>query len=112
MSKPGPKGPSKFNDERVGRICEALRNGSTRRAAALSVGVSEDTLARWLENFADFAESIARAEAECEAAMAGVIASAATEGDWRAAECWLKRRRKADWSEKQELEHSGNVSLG
>ncbi|BCM89062.1 hypothetical protein IAD21_00905 [Abditibacteriota bacterium] len=101
--------PTKFNDARMNAIVTSLRNGSTRRAAAAAAGVSESRFYDWMnrgeteEEFREFRESVMRAEAECENAMAKVIITAAKQGDWRASESWLKRRRKEDWSERSEV---------
>jgi hypothetical protein len=91
--------PSKLTDARVATICEALRKGSTRKAAYESVGISKETFSDWMGKYSAFSDAVTRAEAECENRMAQVIVDAAAD-DWRAAECWLKRRRREDWSEK------------
>lgn len=141
--------PSKFSEARATAIAESLRAGCTRRAACLSNGVSEDSLSRWIARFADFAERVARAEAEAEARHTATLQRAAdgwdactvtrtvktvfktrktttidpetkqevvveepvaleevtetrTEArqfDWRAAESWLRRRRRDEWGD-------------
>lgn len=102
--------PSKYNDSRMSTIVTALRNGSTRTAAAEAAGVHRDTFYEWLGKNPDFSDAVTRAEAACEGEMAKALKTAAKD-DWRAAEAWLKRRRKAEWSEKIEQEHSGNLNV-
>lgn len=102
--------PKKWSDERMATIVNALRNGSTRKAAYEGAGVGHSTFASWIETIPVFSEGVTRAEAECEREMSRCIKTAAKD-DWRAAEAWLKRRRKSEWSEKIEQEHSGAVTL-
>jgi hypothetical protein len=94
-----------FNPERAAQIVERLKAGCTRRAAAESVGVTYECLRLWLEasdrgreEFVGFLASVTRAEAEAEARMTACVVKAALD-DWRAAESWLKRRRREDWGD-------------
>jgi hypothetical protein len=91
---------TKQSDARVGRILESLRRGTTRKAAALSSGISEDTFLRWLKAGTDFAEKVAIAEAEAEAHYTGVIYQAALE-DAKWAVWWLENRRPDVYSPKE-----------
>ncbi len=90
--------PTRCTPERVARICEALRAGTTHRTAAACGGVSRDTFYHWLKTRPDFAAQVATAEAACAVAMVRVIYEAAQRGEWRAALWWLERRRPADWA--------------
>ena len=127
--------PTKFSKERAQRIVDALKTGNTRRASAAYGGISEDTLARWIESNAGFAEQVELAEAECEVAMAAIIRKAALgqtvkktkttktaeatitvveevfEYDWRAAETWLKRRKRADWGDSIDVRRLDDETL-
>lgn len=48
--KPGARGPkSSITTELIEQLCEVLRRGHTRRAAARKCGVLEDTLASWMK---------------------------------------------------------------
>ncbi len=85
-----------------GALFLALREGCTRRAACAAAGISHDTLYAWINEFPDFSDAVTRAEYQAEVGFTRVIQKAATEGDWKAAESWLKRRRKDDWSERTE----------
>lgn len=53
-----------YSAERVDAILATLRDGSPRVAACTSAGISEDTFARWLKRYADFADGVKKAEAE------------------------------------------------
>jgi hypothetical protein len=96
--------PTKFSDRRMGIVCSALRDGCTRSAAAGAAGVHYDTFLEWTKEFSEFSEAVMRAEAEAEKTCTVAILKAAkgtkTEpGDWRAAESWLKRRRRKEWGD-------------
>jgi hypothetical protein len=69
--------PTLYSEAIAGKICERLRAGCTRRAACVSAGISEDTFARWLSRYADFADSIDTSEAECEVRNTAIIEQAA-----------------------------------
>jgi hypothetical protein len=58
-------------------LLNCLRAGNTRRDACICAGVSEDTLARWRRNSADFAYAVAQAEAECKAGFVAALTNAA-----------------------------------
>lgn len=93
--------PTKYSAARVKAICAALSEGATRTAAAQSNGINRDTLREWMQDYPAFSGAVMRAEAEAEQAMSRALHAAATgkEPDWRAAESWLKRRRREEWGD-------------
>lgn len=108
-----PRGhPTKYSDALAAVICQKLSVGSTRTAAAESSGIHRDTFANWMASRSAFFHAVTRAEAEAEEKFIRTIALAAkgtadVPGDWRAAESWLKRRRRDDWGDSVRAEHSG-----
>jgi hypothetical protein len=84
-------------------VLEAIRAGSTRKAAALHAGVDQHTLDRWIAGFVHFAEAIARAEADAQLRMEAIVMQAAPT-DWHAASWWLERRRPDDYSQHQKVD--------
>ena len=113
----GDKGRNtKLTPEVIRKMCEALEGGNTRRVAALLAGIGESTFYLWMDKakpthkdhapmFVDFMEQITHAEAVAEAEHVKNLQIQGI-GDWRASESWLKRRRKDDWSEKQQIEQT------
>jgi hypothetical protein len=95
--------PPKYNPERVDLVLEAIHAGATRRAAAGHAGVSEDTLERWQQRYADFADSLTRAEDDVEIRCTATILHAAMH-DWRASAWWLERRRPVYYARRLEPE--------
>lgn len=81
-------------------IVNALHLGNTRTAAFGHVGVAKTTFYRWMEEDGTFRDAVTRAENSAEVAYVGVLARTAWNGvDWRAAESWLKRRRREEWGD-------------
>jgi DNA-binding XRE family transcriptional regulator len=97
--------PTKRTPEVEKKLRDLLRCGATRADAARAAGITYETLRQWEKDDAEFAEDIAQSESECAARMAARIYQEATrsDGDWRAAVEWLKRRRRDEWSERQEI---------
>lgn len=84
------------------RIIEALRLGSTRKAAYESAGVSEVTFYDWLKHENGFKSEVLKAEAHCENRCTTAVQSFVGK-DWKAAAWWLERRRKEDYAQRAEL---------
>lgn len=84
--------------ETLEKILGALREGCTRRAACAVAGIDQGTLIDWAKSDADVSNAILCAEDACEAKMTSSLTKAA-ETDWRAAESWLKRRRREDYGD-------------
>lgn len=131
-TRPGP--PTKRTPEVERLIIEGLRAGLSERAAAGRVKVDEAQVRRWRLRFARFAADCDAAEAEAEARFTATIAQAAAphdvvktittqtadgetvrqevtrEFDWRAAESWLKRRRRVDWGDNINVDLDAEVA--
>lgn len=105
--------PTKYTPEIEKKICDALADGCTRKAAYGCAGISQPTFLEWLEKYPDFFNSITRAEADAEARFTKAIYKAATSynSDWRAAESWLKRRRRDEWGDNLSLAKDSDDDL-
>jgi hypothetical protein len=89
--------PYKYNDEVVIRITQALRAGNSRRASCAYAGISEDSFGRWMQDIAEFADTVKKAEADAEVRNVAIIQKA-SETTWQAAAWWLERKHKSEWS--------------
>lgn len=96
--------PTKRTPEREQRLLSALRDGNTRQASCAYAGISEHTLARWLERYGDFAEAVKKGEAAAEMRHVATIALAAHDGVWTASAWWLERRRNQQWGKIDRVE--------
>lgn len=106
--------PTKYSDAIANAICDTLQVGGTRTAAVGIAGITYETFLNWIERNLDFRSAVTRAEAEAEMRYTEAIAKAAkgtedSPGDWRAAEAWLKRRRREDWGDAIKQEVSGDA---
>lgn len=103
--------PTKKKDNRKQIIIDAISDGMPRESAAKLAGVSAATLYNWANDDLEFLESIEKADAEAERLHVGNIKKQADKGNVTASIFWLKTRRRGDWSEKQEVEHTGDVNI-
>lgn len=109
MARPIKLTPKIFAD-----LQKYLSTGNTRRDSCALSGISEDALARYLKKapkgFEDFADAIARAEAQAVQRCVTAIQKAANptdeKFDWRAAAWFLERKRPDDWKLKTEVDLS------
>lgn len=101
--------PTKLTPDRALGIVELVRNGNYKKVAAAAHGVSERTLYDWIERgqgdiaagrdtvFAQFAQSLARAEAESESSLVQSVLNAIPDDPKLALEI-LSRRYPARWA--------------
>lgn len=94
MTRRGAGRPPKYSEDRAERILEALRSGATYEDAARYGGISTDTLTRWRDKYADFAERFLQAEAEAVVSLLRTIRND-PKGGWQAA-AWILRNRYPD----------------
>ena len=92
-----------------------LRGGAFAEVAARAAGVSPSTFYVWLERgrrgehpFLEFLEAVELADAEVEVEVSTALADAARDGNWRAAEVFLRLRFGARW---RDLPSSGASRL-
>jgi hypothetical protein len=134
----GPGGQTKFKPEFVAQAVKACQAGFTDRELADLFGVAETTINAWKHEHIEFAEALkigkAVADDRVERSLyhravgyshdavkifmpAGApkpVYAPFTEHfppDTTAAIFWLKNRKPADWRDKQEIEHTGGVTL-
>ena len=104
--------PSALTDEISKQICDSLKLGATKKASAESAGIDYATFNNWMKRgavekrgkFVQFFKAVGHAEAFCFRNMAATIAKAAADGDWRAAETFLKRRDPENWGDRSKLD--------
>jgi hypothetical protein len=103
--------PTKLTKGLSEKICRAIRAGNYPAVAALSVGISQSTFYRWMEEgrscesgiHRDFYAAVKEAEAEAEARAVALLAKAGSH-DWRAALSMLERRFAERWRRRERME--------
>ena len=107
MAKNRRGAPTKLTAEIRDKVIALVRRGSHRETACAAVGVSSNTLRRWLSRaeeggphslrYRRFAEDLDKAEAEAETLTMSAIVHAG-KADWRALAWILERRGPQRWS--------------
>ena len=92
-----------------GIIVGALESGCSRLGASGIARITDRTLRNWLDRGREGEEPYYSLLIDVEAAEAGVeedmvkhLKTAAKQGDWRASQFWLERRRRSEWDSKHE----------
>lgn len=93
------------------RVIKLLKSGLTQKDAAFLSGRNEDTLGRWKNEDADFADKIERAKIESKKGAVELILQIAREKkDWRPIAWFLERRYPQEFG-KAALEDKGPQEL-
>lgn len=101
--------PTKYTRARAATICEAIKDGNTRKVAAALAGIGESTMFDWMARFQSFRTAIEKAEAEAEAAHVANVKREADDGTWQASAWWLERRRRDDWGKRVTLDLADEI---
>ena len=101
---------TKYTEEAIKAIEQAISMGATYRLACQYAGISEDTFGRWRDKYAEFADRIKRAEGRAAVGWLDKIEKAATDGNWQAAAWKLERRYPHEYG-RQVQEQSGTVTF-
>jgi hypothetical protein len=100
-------------------ILKALSIGATYKDSAEAAGVDYASFNSWMKRgeadgagkFYKFFQAVRRTEAETRVKFVSVITKAASDGEWKAALEYLKRRDRANWGDSAAVEHSGGVRV-
>jgi hypothetical protein len=112
-----------LNDEMIEKAKKYISAGNYANVVCQYLGISEVTYYKYINKgeediknnidsiFVKFIKAIKEAEAEAEMRAVASIQKAGSEGNWTAYAWYLERKHKKRWSQKQEIEHSGNVGV-
>ena len=108
----------KLDDEITKAICKDIREGVSRKEAAIINGICEGTFYNWINRgkeaksgkYLEFLKSIKKAESALKASYEKKICLAK---DWKAGMTWLERRCPEQYgkSDRMQVEHSGRISF-
>lgn len=98
--------PTKYSDELVARLCQAIELGATYDLACNYAGIHFSTFNLWREQKPAFAARIAEAEGKAAVKWLAKIEQAASDGNWQAAAWKLERRYPHSYG-RQVQEHTG-----
>ena len=104
MGKRGPVALIDSEPEIVEKLLRLISAGNYIETAAAGVGVSRDTLYRWMKERPEFREQVQEATAKAEAIDLQRISIAAQSGIWQAAAWRLERRFPERWGRRDRPE--------
>lgn len=96
--------PSKYSPLTTQTILDALEEGLPRRFACALAGISQDSLARWLDKYADFATAVAKSEAIAVQQALATIRRAGDDGSWQARAWQLERTHPQEFGRLDRLQ--------
>lgn len=102
--------PTKYNDQTVSAIVQALSMGATYELAAQYAGITYETFNQWSKTKPAFSEAVKKAEGEAVVKWLAKIEKAASDGNWQAAAWKLERRYPREYG-RQVIEHAGSLEV-
>lgn len=102
--------PSKYKPEYAELAQNYCMQGATDAEVAGFLGVSLRTVGDWKLAHTDFAEAMSTGKEQADAKVIGALYRNALAGNVTAQIFWLKNRRKEDWRDRVETEHSGKIT--
>lgn len=88
---------TKYSEEIVGRIVDAIELGATYEMAAAYGGITFETLRQWRKRYPSFSDALKQAEGRAVLKWLYRIEQAANAGTWQAAAWKLERRYPSDY---------------
>ena len=82
--------PTKYNEETIARLCEALADGMPIKAACVVAGIGVTTLNEWRDKYPEIEERMSQARELYREKALQTIKRAIDAHDWRAAVAALK----------------------
>jgi len=97
----------KYTKDTVARIVETLESGDGRVAACKNAGIHYSTFLDWLENKAEFSESVKKAEEiGGDRIKDAQIQKILTNDSWQSAAWWLERRYPEQFAKREHHDHT------
>lgn len=105
--------PTKYREEYCEAVVEHMKDGASLTSFAAEIGVCRATITLWMNDYPQFLAAATRGKAACAAWWERVARSNAQDGKGNATLCvfGLKNMAADDWRDKQEIEHSGGVTV-
>jgi hypothetical protein len=82
--------PTKYNEETIARLCEALADGMPIKAACVVAGIGVTTLNEWRDKYPEIEERMSQARERYREKALQTLKKAIANDDWRAAVAALK----------------------
>lgn len=86
------------------------RDGLSDEQIAHNMGIYVSTIYEWKKKYKEIDEALKKGKEVADYQVENALFKRAIDGDTTAQIFWLKNRRPDKWRDKQQLEHSGNIS--
>ena len=105
--------PTKYQSSYCDLVIEHMTDGASLTSFAAEIGVARSSINEWMEQNPEFSEAVKIAKAKCSAWWERLGRKNAADGGGNATLVifGLKNMAADDWREKQEVEHSGDMSV-
>jgi transposase len=105
--------PSKYQPSYCDLVIEHMTEGASLTSFAAEIGVARSSINEWMEQNPEFSEAVKIGKAKCSAWWERLGRKNAADGGGNATLVifGLKNMAADDWREKQEVEHSGDMSV-
>jgi len=101
--------PTKYREEFNDLAFKCALLGATDRELADIIGICEATLNTWKIEYPIFLESIKRGKERADMEVVQSLYKRAVDGDTTSQIYWLNNRRRQNWSNRKEVEITGNA---
>jgi len=106
--------PTKYDPKYCDMIVEHMKQGASMTSFAAEIDVARSTITEWADNYPEFSASVKRAKAKC-AAWWELQARMGATGEMQVNPTLvifgLKNMAAEDWRDKQEVSHSGRLTI-
>lgn len=103
--------PTEFKPQYIEQVTEFAAAGLTDAEIAEELGVNASTIWRWKGRFPEFCNALKCAKDVADERVIRSLYQKALAGDVTACIFWLKNRRKEEWRDRHEHEHSGELGI-
>jgi len=103
--------PTKYHKDMPEQARKLCLLGATNEQLAAAFEVSIESIQGWLRNKPEFLQAVKDGRENADGQIAGALYQKAMGGDTTAMIFWLKNRRAANWREKHEVDHTGQLDL-
>ena len=87
------------------------RDGLTNEQIATNIGINVKTLYEWQKKYKEFSNALKRGKEIVDREVENALFREAKRGNVTAIIFWLKNRKPAQWRDKQEIQHSGDMEI-
>lgn len=103
--------PTKYTPETAKKVCDAIRAGNYKEAAARYAGLNPETVNQWLRRYPEFSAMVHEAEAAAEVRIVAQWQQQIPQ-NWQAAKDFLARRYPERWAETHKIVQQVEKELG